>query len=283
MKIQLCHSANPSILPHLLQNGEWIFQKKLDGARCVAINGRLFNRGRPPNDDETNRDITDLFPEIQPPAGWVLDGELMGRDVGDVVGRQLLQNCFETEIRAKTSPCRYVAFDVLEVNGEDVRQRPLIERLRLLEKIPKCKGVEVLPYTEDGEALWKEVVAGKEEGIIAKRKTSLYITGRSWDWLKIKNHKEEIFPILRWEDTANGGFVIFVGLPNGNEQKVVVNGIADQIKIKESKVPLKAEIQFLQWSKHGKLRQPTFKNLILEDICVGFFRVFQFVRKCIRI
>ena len=147
MRIQLCQSSNSSILSYLQKSGEWLFQRKLDGARCLAIDGKLFNRGRGTKNDETNRDITELFPEITAPPNWTLDGELIGKDLGDVVGRQLLQNRFEMEIRAKRNPCRLIVFDVLMADGEDIRTKPLTERMKYFEKIPTAKGIETVSYT----------------------------------------------------------------------------------------------------------------------------------------
>lgn len=253
MKFALCKNAE-----ELPEGDEWIFQPKLDGARCLAIDGDLYNR--PSGADESGRRITDKFPEIDAPDRVALDGEIVAEGgFGRVVGRVNLEDPFDIEMRSKTNPAKFMAFDLLAKGDLDVRSLPLEERLQLLSEI---KGIQIVPTVKDGRELFREVKRKGGEGVIAKRLNSPYPQGRSDDWLKIKNWKEEVFPILGYEITRKGGFVIRIPVQN-DVQRVVVNGERDQRMIKEkldSGEELKGEIQYLS-KKNGSLRAPSFKRL----------------------
>jgi bifunctional non-homologous end joining protein LigD len=83
-----------------------------------------------------------------------------------------------------------IAFDLLELNGEDVRPQPLIQRKTWLEKlVSKVRdGIEFSEHLEgDGADIFRAACRLGHEGVIAKRKDLPYESGRSKRWLKIKN------------------------------------------------------------------------------------------------
>jgi bifunctional non-homologous end joining protein LigD len=85
----------------------------------------------------------------------------------------------------------YLAFDLLYLDGYDLRGAPLIERKRALQDLlakapPKIHYVEHFEM-DDGEAVYRHACKLKLEGIVSKRKNSPYRSGRSPDWLKMKN------------------------------------------------------------------------------------------------
>lgn len=256
MKFALCEMAEK-----LPEGEEWIFQPKLDGARCLAIDGDLYNR--PSGADEPGRRITDKFPEIQAPKDVALDGEIIAEGgFGRVVGRVNMENPFDIEMRSKSNPAKYIVFDLLAKGEKDLRSFPLKERLKMLSEVKGGKRVELVNTVKDGKKLFDEAKREGGEGVIAKRANSPYPKGRSKDWLKIKNWKEEVFPILRYEITDKGGFVVQIPVQE-SIQRVVVNDQMVQKKIKkkmESGEKIRAEIQYLS-KKEGSLRAPSFKRL----------------------
>jgi len=255
--LNLCESMR-----ELPEGDEWIFEQKLDGIRCMSLQGVLRNRKSATN--QLNRSISDNFPEIEPLANAVLDGEVVSSNVYEVVGRANLDDRFRINLLSKLNPARFVVFDILELDGVDLRGIPLLERRKILEEAGELgKNVELIQQYEDGKRLWQEVGEKGGEGVVAKRKNSPYAGKRTWDWIKVKHFKEVVVPITRYEFTGAGGFVIFVQLENGEEQKVVVNSIDLQSRIVKNP-DLKAEIQFLEISKNGKLRHPSIKRLIFN-------------------
>lgn len=238
------------------------YERKIDGERCVAIDGRLYNRK--PASNQLNREITKQFPEIRAPRGWVFDGEIEGKDVGDVVGRTNLQDRFRIELRAKHQPCMLIAFDVLFRGEEDFRDLPQMDRKRVLNfQLPEATGVEVIESTIQGFSLWQEGVSKGWEGLVIKDMLARYYGCRTEAWLKLKNCQREALPILRPGVGDRGGFVIWIPAPAG-EQKVAVNGFDDQREITrrlEAGEELKAKIRFLEITERGWYRNPSFKGL----------------------
>lgn len=254
LKFGLAESAD-----EMPQGDNWVFQPKLDGVRSLAVDGELFNR--PSGSDEPGKNITPKFPELNPPEGVVLDGEIVAEGgFGNVMRRVQVEDEFDIELRSKSIPVEYVAFDVLAIGDRDVRSHPLRERLEILEEIESVKTIRTV---EDGEKLFEEMVEKGGEGILAKRVDAPYPEGRGRDWLKIKNWEEETFSILGYEVTEKGGFVIKIPV-EGDVQRVVVNGERDQEAIEEmiedGEEP-SAEIQYLS-KDEGSLRAPSFKRLL---------------------
>jgi len=252
--LNLCESAR-----ELPEGDEWVFEPKLDGIRALSVNGNLFNRDGGSN--LLKRNISPNFPEIQPIAGAVLDGEVVGKDVYEVVGRANLDDRFRISLLSKLNPARFVVFDVLELDGEDLRGIPLSERRKILEEAGELgKNVELIQQYEDGEKLWREVGEKGGEGVVAKRRSSPYAGKRTWDWIKIKHFKEVVVPITRYEFTPLGGFVVYVPV-NGGEQRVAVNSIDLQNLIVKHFPEVEAEIQYLEITKSGKLRHPSVRTI----------------------
>jgi bifunctional non-homologous end joining protein LigD len=82
------------------------------------------------------------------------------------------------------------AFDLLELDGRDLRREPIEERKRLLAKLLKGEHVSIVlneHYGEDGEIVFREACRLGCEGIVSKRLGSTYRRGRSPLWLKVKN------------------------------------------------------------------------------------------------
>ena len=172
----------------------WIFERKLDGERCLAFVGggqvRLMTRNE--------HDISGTFPEVAKALAaqhlgddFVVDGEIVAFDKGETKF-SLLQHRFgvinpTADLLAQV-PAYYYLFDVLWASGRDVRPLPLLERKPILRALLSFD--DPLRYTEhrdtEGEAYYREACAQGWEGLIAKRADSRYRSGRTKDWLKFK-------------------------------------------------------------------------------------------------
>lgn len=188
---------------------DWIFERKLDGERCLAFCGpagvRLLSRNK--------RDITSTFPEVaraldaqrRGEGGLVADGEIVAFDgaqtrFGRLQRRLGLAHPGQELLRAV--PVYYYVFDVLYAGGEDTRRLPLTERKELLERLMTFR--DPLRFTEhrerDGEAFWEQACRDGWEGLIAKRAAAPYQSGRSGDWLKFKCENAQEFVIGGYTD-----------------------------------------------------------------------------------
>ena len=185
----------------------WIFERKLDGERCLAFRAgqqlRLMTRNQ--------QQVTSTYPEIadalrtQEASGFIIDGEVVAFD-GDQTSFSRLQRRLGVSepspaLRAEVPAYLYL-FDVLWADGRDVRPLPLRERKRILGGLLSFR--DPLRFTDhrdaDGEAYWREACGMGWEGIIGKRAESPYRAGRTRDWLKFKCENEQEFVIGGYTD-----------------------------------------------------------------------------------
>ncbi len=166
----------------ILTSKEYFFEPKLDGYRalCERRAGRLRFISR------AHRDITREFSDLafgeQIKADCTLDGEIVIYDKTGNPSFALLHSHHMHDLMPT-----YVAFDILELEGRSLRSLPLSKRKLILVGIIEEGGrLQVMPSVEDGEKLWDIVAARHLEGVVAKKKDSAYIGGRSHQWLKIK-------------------------------------------------------------------------------------------------
>jgi bifunctional non-homologous end joining protein LigD len=172
----------------------WIFERKLDGERCLSFRGRsqgahLLTRNQ--------HDVTSTFPEIaaaldaQRADGFIVDGEIVAFADGQTRFEQLQQRLGVAHPEPRLIagfPVFYYIFDVLYAGGRDTRPQPELDRKRLLADLLSFGGP--LRYTEhrvsDGEAFYRSACEQGWEGLIAKRADAPYQAGRSRNWLKFK-------------------------------------------------------------------------------------------------
>ncbi len=193
---------------------EWVFELKLDGYRMLA--GRrdggasLLTRG--------GHDISSRFPELArvlealPFDGLLLDGEVVVHDEAGRPSFQRLQGRAQLVDRgdiaraAVERPAAYYAFDLLAVEGWDLRGLPLLERKTLLRQV--LPGAGAFRYVDhfpgQGEALFEQVLALGLEGIVAKRADSPYTAGRRSEWLKVHAPREGVFVVVGFTRPAGG-------------------------------------------------------------------------------
>jgi DNA ligase-1 len=196
--------------------GEWQVEWKWDGIRAQLIRRQwrtfLWSRG-----EEL---ITDRFPELEAlgallPEGTVIDGEVLPWKNGEPlpfaqmqrrIGRKILGNRILSEV-----PVVLLAYDLLEHNGEDVRDRPLEWRRAELEALAPPESALVLSPIVQAESwdalklLREESRARKVEGFMLKRRGSPYRVGRRrGDWWKWKIQPHSVDAVLIYAQPGSG-------------------------------------------------------------------------------
>ena len=286
---------------------EWLFEIKWDGYRAVAfIEGddvRLMSR--------TQNDLTGRYPELHDLPQFVkaktaiLDGEVVALDADGRASFSLMQQCTGIRSGGRRGPAQggipvlYYVFDLLYLDGYDLRRVRLEERKNLLAEVLDPAGqVRISDHFDQGIGLFQVAKNKGLEGILAKRRDSQYCEGRSRDWLKIK--------ITQTVDCVIGGYTdpegsreyfgaIVLGLYDDKKRLIHVGQAGtgfDHAKLRElsklfkplhtDKNPfhgpvdakhvhwltpeLVAEIKFTEWtheSREGgvKLRAPVFLRL----------------------
>lgn len=244
-----------------------IAEIKYDGMMVLVEDGRLINRRL--------RDVTGQFPEIHVDSSVVLVGELVilqnGISQFHMMQRRNTDNPKEVAIRSKLMPATFVAFDVLEVKGQDFSKDPLSKRRELLQNLEKTGLVNEHVFVagfwgcppekvDDYLQLMRDQHC---EGIMVKNLDAPYSESRSHAWQKKKAWHEADYDILRYEDTDAGGFVIWIS-NKGYEQKIVVNNQKFVQGIRDGRIQ-RLTIRFLDEEPATKaLRQPHVHGLPLR-------------------
>ena len=268
---------------------EWVFERKLDGIRCLAIKDggrtRLYSRNE--------LSLNDRYAEIaealdaDPADGFVIDGEAVtfvdGHDrFGGGDGAVLL----------------YYVFDVLIAGDRDLRPEPLEQRRAVLE--PLLRWGDPLRITDqvtgDGAALLADACRDGWEGLIAKRLGTPYVSTRSRDWLKLKcTRSQELviggFTAPRGSRTDLGAVLVghfegdrlrYAGKVGTGFTRATLRELSAQLAplVRETSpfepekgIPraatwvepeLVAQIAFMEWTPDGRLRHPSFLGVRLD-------------------
>ena len=173
----------------------WLFEVKWDGYRalCRVAGGEAKLTSRRGNDlTERFRTVAKALEKAVKSPECVIDGEVCALDEQGRASFSAMQ-----QDKADTRFVLY-AFDLLELDGEPLVERPLVERRAALERLLDRRNTTVLlsEAFEDGEALLEAAKEQKLEGIVAKRADSRYAVGRrTRDWLKVKAHDQQEFII----------------------------------------------------------------------------------------
>jgi bifunctional non-homologous end joining protein LigD len=262
---------------------EWVFERKLDGIRCLAVKDggstRLYSR----NELSLNDRYAPLAAALDadPADRFVVDGEAVafvgGRDrFGGGEGSELF----------------YYVFDVLHANGRDVRSLPLEERRAVLEGLLRWR--DPLRMTEqtsgDGAALLADACRDGWEGLIAKRLGRPYASTRSRDWLKLKcTRSQELviggFTAPQGSRTDLGALLVghfegrrfrYAGKVGTGFTRATLRELSDRLAplVRETspfepekglpraatwvEPEVVAQIAFMEWTADGRLRHPSF-------------------------
>jgi ATP-dependent DNA ligase len=180
---------------HELPHGDWLYEPKWDGFRCLAFrSGREIDlRSR------HNRPLGRYFPELVAglaelrSAGFVLDGEIVVPGAAGLDFAALLARVHPAASRVERlsweTPARFVAFDAIALDGEDLRERPFSERRELLSALvgEGSETVRLTPATRDPAVAreWLESAGGGIDGVMAKAADLPYRPGQR-AMLKVK-------------------------------------------------------------------------------------------------
>lgn len=186
---------------------DWLYEVKWDGVRalCFIENGKVRMCSRRGNAIEQQYPELHQIVNVLDAATAIVDGEIVCFDENGVPSFQLLQNRIgagpkSAPMLAQSQPASFFAFDLLYLNGYDLRRTPLIERKQLLSSIlqPNSTFRFSEHFTGKGEELLQAVREKGLEGIVAKQAYSLYDSKRSRDWVKVKVLNQQDFVICGW-------------------------------------------------------------------------------------
>src|SRR6266404_5423545 len=278
----------------------WLFEPKLDGERCLVWRSgsdvRLMSRNRIV--------LNEKYPELvaafkaQKGSSFIVDGEIVTFE-GAVTSFSKLQQRMQirrpsAELQKRIPVWIYV-FDLMYVNGYDLRRLPLRYRKLPLEKaLDFHDPLRLTEYREtEGETYYREACRRHWEGIIAKNGDSPYVSGRSRDWLKFKCVQEQEFVIGGYTDPEGlrigfgallvgyyeDGKLKYAGKVGTGYDNATLRRLAKQLadlEIRTSpfsadnlprsgvhwvKPKLVAQVGFTEWTSDGKLRHPRFLGL----------------------
>jgi bifunctional non-homologous end joining protein LigD len=267
----------------------WVFERKLDGIRCLAVKDRgrtrLYSRNQLSLDERYPSIVAAL--DADPADRLVIDGEAVsfvgGRDrFGGGAGSELF----------------YYVFDVLVADGRDVRALPLEERRAVLEDLLAWRDPLRMTgqTTGDGAALLAGACRDGWEGLIAKRLGTPYTSARSRDWLKLKcTRAQELviggFTAPRGSRTDLGALLVghyegdrlrYAGKVGTGFTHTTLRELAERLApleretspfTPEKGIPraatwvepeLVAQIAFMEWTPDGRLRHPSFLGLRID-------------------
>jgi bifunctional non-homologous end joining protein LigD len=275
----------------------WLHEVKYDGYRIIGRKAgdavTLFSR--------SGLDWTVRFPAIAnalaklPCKDALVDGEVAFVLPSGVTDFKSLQEHIDTTHQA----VRYFLFDLIELNGEDWLKKTLETRKAQLARLLSAKGLpERLIYSDhvqgSGRAFLAEACASGLEGIVSKRASAPYRSGRSKDWLKIKCGKRAEFVIGGYSrstakdrpfasllfGTFKDGALNYAGKVGTGFDGADLAALAKRFEPLERKtspfaeVPtagrrgtvwlepeLVAEIAYSEWTRDGRLRHPSFQGL----------------------
>ena len=279
----------------------WQLERKLDGYRLVgvSIGGEVTLRTR------NGIDATSAYPEIaaelrrQPYADFVIDGEVVAQPFAGVGSFERLQLRPATRPAApgevEAVPVRFVAFDLLEMDGVDVRDITLDRRRALLADGFEFGDVVQLSPLLAGlpSELLEQACGDGWEGLIAKRRESRYTPGRSRSWVKLKCMLREDFVVVGWTSPRGGrvglgalvlatrvdGSWVYAGrVGTGLDDPTLRSLAAELSEIGSARcvfdpVPsdvrhahwvepsLVCEVGFSEWTSTGRIRHPRYLGL----------------------
>lgn len=278
----------------------YLFEIKWDGERCIAY---LDPKAGTELRNKRNVKMLPKVPELseihkQVTKRCILDGELMvlkdGKpDFFEIQRRSLMSNRFRIELAAKQYPATFIAYDILYLDGKDVTLQPLEQRKALLQKTVRQNERLAISKTIEGQgkALYRFAEQQQLEGVVAKRKDSVYIQGkRTKDWVKIKCMEDDDFIVCgyikkenhmtslvlgkyRHGEMVNKGHVTlgvggkpfqqiaelprairapFTDTPQGNEDAIWVAPM------------LVCTVEYMHKTQNGGMRQPVFKRFRMD-------------------
>jgi ATP-dependent DNA ligase len=257
-------------------DSEWTFERKFDGIRLLAFkqgaNVRLLSRNRLPQHHPVVADAIAHLP------------------VGDAI--------FDGEITWETSGLQYHIFDVIWLNGRDMTPTPLEQRREALDALPFRSPLHRVDLLTDTHP-WERACREGWEGVIAKRRESLYEHRRSPNWLKMKCEATQELVVGGFTDPQGArvglgallvGYFdsdafVFAGKVGTGFDTSVLLQLRQQLNALETATPpftstlglprirahwvrpaIVVQVAFLEWTVHGKLRHSRFLGVRTDKV-----------------
>jgi bifunctional non-homologous end joining protein LigD len=268
----------------------WVLEPKLDGYRCIAAvrGGAVDLRSR------NGVDFAETFPGVARAVAElalddaVLDGEIVARDASGTPRFELIQNASPDAV--------LVVFDLLRLDGEDLRGLALDERRARLERAlqKKVKRVELVERLAPDDAIETARKQG-HEGVVAKRRSSTYVSKRSDAWIKVKVMQSGEFAVVGITPstssaaelgalglaTFDGGRFVYAGRVGTGFTAAQRKQFMRELKALAVDRPpvdpapadpdmiwiepkLVAQVRFLEWTADGNVRHPSFSGFRVD-------------------
>ena len=258
---------------------EWIFERKLDGIRLLAYKRgtgvRLFSRNKLPQNG-SYPSVVEAIANL-PVHDVILDGEATG-------------------VWGKQGRVAYHVFDILWLDGRAVTTLPLDERRALLNKLPLRSPLQRVPSLEEPKP-WERACDDGWEGVVAKRRDSIYEHRRSKQWLKMKCEASQELVIGGFTDPQGArvglgallvgyfekdDFVFAGKVGTGFDTKLLLElrKRLDALEIPNppftkavglprlrahwARPEIVVQVAFIEWTVHGKLRHPRLLGVRID-------------------
>ncbi len=277
----------------------WVHELKLDGYRIQA---HIDKSGKVRLYTRSGLDWTHRMASVARELGRlsvesaILDGEVVVLEANGQSSFALLQAAFEEGAK---HPLTYFVFDLLHLNGHNLRQQPLTARKQILHEMLDSLGdQETIRYGQhieaEGKPIFDEACRLQAEGIVSKRADSLYISGRTKSWIKIKCVRLQEFVVGGFTKPNNGtdgigalllGYydhkkLIYAGRTGTGFTQVSGRNLRKRLEaMQQTRMPfedvpgsaakgaswvrpeLVAQVQFSTWTADNLVRQASFKGL----------------------
>jgi bifunctional non-homologous end joining protein LigD len=266
----------------------WLHEIKFDGYRVQL---HILNEDQPKVFTRRGNDWTKRFKKIAADAflinagSAIIDGEVVVPSADGATDFSKLQN----ELKGRSKKIVMVAFDLLYLNGYDLRRLPLVERKARLKKLIAKSAIQFSESFEiDGREMFEHACRVGLEGVVSKVRDAHYHSGRTNDWLKVTCRQRETLPIAGFALDGNKWDGLYLGWRKGNDLIYAgkVDHGFDTASSKDLQARLKplirktqpyskkvahrgvwvepsvlAEIEYRAKSAEGKLRHPFFKGI----------------------
>jgi bifunctional non-homologous end joining protein LigD len=277
---------------------EWLFERKLDGERC----GALRERGRVSLISRSGQVLDKTYPELVDALetdgpDLLVDGEVVafkGRQTSFERLQRRMQVHDPERARHSGVAVYYYLFDILELDGRDLRTLPLRDRKTALRSAVEFVGpVRFTAFRAgNGETAFRQACERGWEGVIAKRASSRYAATRSRDWLKVKCSRGQELVIGGWTAPKGsrkrlGALLVgyyensslrYAGKVGTGFDERTLQQLGDELERRERSTPpfmadglpraarwaepeLVAQVAFSEWTRDGKLRHPRYQGL----------------------
>jgi len=284
---------------------DWVYELKWDGVRtlCFIKKSGVHLVSRSGNSADAQYPELSVIPHYVAAETAILDGEIavldpQGRPRFELIQpRIMVSDPNSIAHLARSRPVIFFAFDLLYLDGYDLRQCSLEERKRALETI--LTPCPVLRYSAHFSGSGKDFLAAAREheleGVMAKRRESCYESKRSRDWLKVKIVAHQEFVICGYTKGERGGYfgalvlgvyegdaLVWVGNVGTGFDQVLLEKIYGMVEpLATSRCPFReppkiphvtwtrpevvCEVKFANWTTEHRLRAPVFLGLRLDS------------------